>query len=327
MTDEGRETILAERRRTTAARLDRLRDHLTRENTEALLGNAACIYATGSVGRGETSEHSDLDVFIVASTGDTAPAGAPIDSAGIVDRLSTAALAENFPPFSKGGQFLRVHPLSDLIGHLGTSDDDHTNVLTARLLLLLESRPVMGTAVYEQVIESVIRTYWKDFAGNEGRFVPVFLTNDITRFWKVLCLSYEAHGDDTLGERRVRNYKLKNSRLLTCYSAILYLAWVLRARGTVTPDDAIAMARLTPTERLQVIGRDSVFAPQAWQLLRMYAKFLFAVDVEKQELQLRFASHEYHTARREEARQFGDAIFRLLVQLAAESSLLRYLLV
>src|SRR5206468_800733 len=123
----------------------------------------------------------------------------------------------------------------------------------ARLLLLLESRAVMGDVVYDRAIKSVVATYWRDYAGNERHFVPVFLTNDITRYWKVLCLGYEAHGDDTLEERRLRNYKLKYSRLLTCYSAILYLAWVLRARTTVTPEDAIDMARLTPTERLEFV--------------------------------------------------------------------------
>jgi len=320
------DSVLGERRRFTEERIEQLRTRLEAPDVEALLGEAACIYATGSVGRGESSSHSDLDLFVVSQVG-TAQADSNSNLNRVADRLSDVARELGYPPFSKEGEYLKAHPLNDLIGHLGTREDDHTNVFTARMLLLLESRTIIHERVYDRAIDAVVKTYWRDYTGNEKNFIPVFLTNDITRYWKVLCLSYEAHGDDTSEERRLRNYKLKHSRLLTCYSAILYLAWVLRARETVTPDDAVAMTRLSPTERLEFIGTDPVFVPQARGLLKMYAKFLETVDAPKADLLSRFAKSTYHAERRTEARAFGDAVFRLLVQLAEPTDLLRFLLV
>ncbi|HEY2090251.1 MAG TPA: DUF294 nucleotidyltransferase-like domain-containing protein [Thermoanaerobaculia bacterium] len=324
MSDVG--SVLGERRTLTNERVQHLRKRLESPDVEASLGEHSCIYATGSVGRGESSSHSDLDLFIVSQVG-TAQPDAVANSKCVVDRLAEVAKELGYPPFSKEGEYLKAHPLNDLIGHLGTREDDHTNVFTARMLLLLESRAVIHEPIYNRAIEAVVKTYWRDYAGNEKNFIPVFLTNDITRYWKVLCLSYEAHGDDSPEERRLRNYKLKHSRLLTCYSAILYLAWVLRARETVTPEDATAMTGLSPTERLEFIGRDPVFVPQARRLLEMYAKFLETVDAPKADLLIRFADSTYHATRRTEARAFGGAVFQLLIQLAEPTELLRFLLV
>ena len=320
-------SALGERRRLTDSRLRAVHNRLQQLGVETLLGEEACIYATGSIGRGESCEFSDLDVFIVSEVSGGLGAARSIAFNIVIDRLIEVAHELEFPPFSKDGEYLKAHPLNELIGHLGTREDDHTNVFTARMLLLLESRSVLGDVVYDRALAAVVETYWRDFVGNEENFVPVFLTNDINRYWKVLCLSYEAHGDDTPQERRLRNYKLKHSRLLTCYSAILYLAWVLRARNTVTPDDAVAMTRLSPTERLEFIARDPVLAPQAKRLLAMYSKFLGTVNAPKQELLGRFADSAYHVSRRTEARAFGDAIFLLLKQLAEPTELLRFLLV
>jgi hypothetical protein len=43
----------------------------------------------------------------------------------------------------------------------------------------------------------------------------------------------------------------KHSRLLTCYSALLYLLGVYRRQNSVGPTDAVAMIDRTPTERLE----------------------------------------------------------------------------
>lgn len=55
---------LQERREFTREKFARLRDRLS--DIEPLLGDRACIYATGSYGRLEAGEQSDLDLFILA---------------------------------------------------------------------------------------------------------------------------------------------------------------------------------------------------------------------------------------------------------------------
>lgn len=326
---EGRSVpeLIQQRRTRTDERVTELREWLTTAGAEALIGNAACVYATGSVGRGEASEQSDLDVFVI-STGELKG----LDSVRLLAKLIDATEAVKFPPFSGDGEYLQIHAVAKLIDLLGTRKDDYTNVFTARLLLLLESRPILGTSVYESALRQVIDSYWRDFDDHQRDFRPTFLVNDISRFWKGLCVSYEAAGspasDEEKARRRLNNYKLKHSRLLTCYSALLYLASLLRHAKSVSPEDAFTMAQLTPLDRLLAV-RDANPDRRADvdTLLDAYAAFLDTTDTVKKELLDRFAVDAYHEAKREEAHRFGDLIFDLLSELASKSPLFRYLVV
>src|SRR5262245_52132623 len=101
----------------------------------------------------------------------------------------------------------------------------------------------------------VIQSYWRDFSRHKKDFMPAFLANDILRLWRTFCVNYEANtaseSPEKRAKRRLKNYKLKHNRLLTCYSALLYLLAIYTRKGTVTPLDARKMIRLTPTERLE----------------------------------------------------------------------------
>lgn len=63
--------LLEQRRSDTRERLDELKSELT--ESPAIIGDKACVYITGSGGRGEMSSHSDLDLFIVSDTEEANP--------------------------------------------------------------------------------------------------------------------------------------------------------------------------------------------------------------------------------------------------------------
>lgn len=138
-----------------------------------------------------------------------------------------------------------------MVKTLGHPNDDASNTFTARLLLLLESKPLFGTDVYWEAIEQVIAAYWGDFTDHKNEFVPAFLANDVLRIWRTFCVNYEARTarepEEKRAKRKLKNYKLKHSRLLTCYSALAYLLAVFQEKKTVTPADARTMVGLTPT--------------------------------------------------------------------------------
>jgi hypothetical protein len=56
-----------------------------------------------------------------------------------------------------------------------------------------------------------------------------------------------------VAKRKLKNYRLKHSRLHTCYSSLLYLLAIYSAKDTVSIEDAATMVHLTPTERLEWI--------------------------------------------------------------------------
>lgn len=338
------ETLL-KRRAFTTDRLGKLIETLKKSGADAVAEGCACVYATGSGGRGEMSGRSDLDVFIVQFQAKAKPL-TNLNEIILKARLIEANRALDFEDFSGDGEYVKSYDAKlDLIDKLGTRHDDYQNVLTARLLLLLESRPILNEALYGTVIDALVANYWRDYPQNSKNFLPVFLLNDILRFWKTLCLNYEERtGDATTdllqkerevedpklrGKRRLHNYKLKYSRMLTCYSAIIYLMGALeRDGGTVSPEVAMKMVHMSPTARLEAIAS---FAPATdaivEKILTSYAQFLQICDDEKPALQQKFSEAEFKKLRFDEASEFGRDISNLLHTIGKDSELLRFLVV
>jgi predicted nucleotidyltransferase len=159
----------------------------------------ACVYATGSFGRGEASKHSDLDLFILGR-GDGKPgldgkegsALSRLDEILVKAELIEVTRQLKIPEFSGDGRWLVHYSLYDFTHTLGTPEDDVTNTFTARLLLLLESCPLVEDAVYKEVTNDVIAAYWRDYEDHKSAFMPAFLANDILRLWRTFCVNYEA---------------------------------------------------------------------------------------------------------------------------------------
>ena len=309
--------LLEQRRQYVDARLSDLGRLLA--DAERLAGDKACVYLTGSFGRGEASAFSDLDVFIVGRGSDDRPELRRLDQICLKAELIDATRQCGFQDFSGDGQYLEHHTFERLLSSLGRSEDDARNTFTARLLLLLESRPLLGPAVYDDVIADVIERYWRDYEDHMREFLPAFLVNDILRLWRTFCVNYEASTQteplEKKAKRRLKNYKLKHSRLLTCYSALAYLLSVHRSKATVTPEDAKAMVALVPTARLESIGAQhegTVIQEQAARLLDRYEGFLEETAQEEETLLERFTDREPHRRYAERAREFGDQVFSLL---------------
>jgi predicted nucleotidyltransferase len=125
------------------------------EQSDRVVGEHTCIYTTGSAGRGELGEHSDLDIFLLSTREQASKLDAMVLQSAIVRALD----ASHFPPPSNDGEFLTLHTVERLVEHMGGRDDDWSNTFTARMLLLLESRPLVGEASYEQALDGVLAAY------------------------------------------------------------------------------------------------------------------------------------------------------------------------
>lgn len=330
---------LAERRTNTAARINELRDNL--KSAEAIANNKACVYATGSFGRREAGTFSDLDLFIVGRN-DGKPNEYGIEGSKLSqldEILVKAALIEltrtlGIPEFSGDGRYLVHYSAHEFTKTLGTRDDDVTNTFTARVLLLLESCPLIGNAVYDCVIREVIAAYWRDYEDHKVEFMPAFLANDILRLWRTFCVNYEA-GTATEPEaakvkRKIKNYKLKHSRLLTCYSALLYMLAIFKRQKTISPEDAMDMIGLSPTERLEWLGQQSDFVSAhkiVARLLEQYERFLAATNVCESDLMERFSHKAVSREHMNAAYKFGDLMFDALKLVGDGSNFYRLLVV
>ena len=309
---------LADRRCYSRMRIAELRSQL--KEAEALAVGKACVYATGSFGRGEAGSHSDLDLFILAKSD---PNGASLlqrlDEICMKADLVEVTRKLKFPDFSGDGRYLDQHTAYEFTNTLGTERDDVTNTFTARLLLLLESCVLLERTVYEHVMEEVVAAYWRDYEDHKSDFIPAFLANDILRLCRTFCVNYEARTerkpDHEKAKGKIKNYKLKHSRMLTCYSALLYLLAIYDDRKTVSPSDALSMIRCTPTERLEWL-RDAPHLqrahPTVVNLLEQYELFLEATNTDESELVARFLDKKTSREYMEAAYRFGDLMYDAL---------------
>jgi len=153
--------------------------------------NGLSIYVTGSYGRHEASIHSDIDLFFMVD-GNLQEAESPnIKSLRMFSKIIEVADGMKFPAFSNDGEYLKILESSHLSIHLGGREDDYKNYFTARMLMLLESQPIYDQETYSTIIAGIIDSYFRDYKHHPKNFRPVFIINDILRFWKTLCLNYE----------------------------------------------------------------------------------------------------------------------------------------
>jgi predicted nucleotidyltransferase len=324
--------LVEQRRIETATRIRLLRNQLKR--AEELCSDKACVYMTGSFARGEASRHSDLDLFIVSTGSREKPTLRKLDEILIEAQLIDATRKLEISDFSGDGEYLVHYPADELKTRLGTQQDDFNNTFTARLLLLLESSPLLGRSAYHTVIKEVINAYWRDYPHHKANFMPAFLANDILRMWRTFCVNYEARTQKTppakRAKRRLMNYKLKHSRLLTCYSALFYLLTVFEKNKTVTPKDAAHMVSLTPTQRLDWLVSEPKAAKAhsgIQELIKKYEFFLHLTDASKTELVRLFGDNQRTTEYWESAYAFGDLAYQILDTLGRKSRFYRLLVV
>jgi hypothetical protein len=299
------------------------------------LRDDTCLYVTGSGGRGELSDHSDLDLFLIREGERPSRLDEMVLGAAVVGALRSCA----FPQPSKDGEFLTLHRLSEMLQHMGTPKDDALNLFTARMLLLLESRCIEGHAFYDRAVDQVLGQYWRNLDKHPNDYLPIILLNDISRYWRIVLLNYEAKqnprsdgatsfSEEEQAERRLRSHKLRFSRCLLCYSAIAFLLAEART-GNVTHRSVREMVKITPIERFERVGQmvDQSACFVIEDLLTQYANFLERMNVGKQELVLRFQEPSFRKECAAKGEAFGAKMAELMQQLGNENGLYRYLIV
>jgi hypothetical protein len=338
VTDHG--NIFHVRQEETTRRLETFRrkldEHLA-DDRATVIGKHTCIYATGSGGRGELSRYSDLDAFVLRVDSKRSS----LDATLIQSAILRATRACGFPDPSREGEFLKMHTASELMRLFGTPQDDVENTFTARMLLLLESTPIVGEMAYWKAVRTVVDAYWRNYKQHQDDYLPIILLNDIVRYWRIVLLNYEAKNtpdkeaanNPTLNaDRRLRSYKLRFSRCMTCFSAIAYLLAATKLRrNNVSTKDVLDMVRTRPLDRLEWIADRFNQHPNLQrhieELLDLYALFLRETNKPKIALLRQFQREEYCRKRSREGTRFGHKMFELIADLGTGNPLYRYLVV
>lgn len=207
-----------------------------------------CVYACGSLGRLEMVEPSDLDLFFISmpDESDDSPFFSNIDRYIFFAKLYEINKKLGYQEPSKRGEYWDFISKKNLLD-IGSRQEDFNNSFTARMLLLLESKPVYNILAYEKLITDTISKYFTDYEDNKENFHPLFLMNDILRYWYTLTMNYEYRRDykDSESKKNWKRLKLKYARLVTCYSMLACLY-----KTNITPEYVHECIKITPFERL-----------------------------------------------------------------------------
>ena len=209
-----------------------------------------CVYACGSLARYELVENSDLDLFFINNSESQF---SNLNTFNFFSQLHRVQKKLDFKDPSKGGFFWSFTLKKNLLD-IGSQMEDCNNSLTARLLLLLESKPIFNAVLYDNIINETVKKYFVDYEEHVQDFVPMFLINDIFRYWYTLTLNYEFRRDnkDSQNDKCWKLLKLKYARLLTCFSFIACLF-----ENNITPEKVIEIIKKSPLERLDFVAANN----------------------------------------------------------------------
>jgi predicted nucleotidyltransferase len=323
-------TLIEERRTFSQARLGELSRRLAQIPELQRLKDFS-VYATGSYARNEASPHSDIDLFFVHCGASSSAKVSRLSELRLFAQIIEAGEQQEFPTFSNDGEFLKFLYLDDMLEMLGGREDDAQNFFTARMLLLLESAPLVNTDFYRQMLASIVEAYFRDYPDHAIDFRPVFLINDIIRFWKTLCLNYEHRrnkpDDDLLRKRsqQVKNFKLKFSRLMTCFGTVVA---VCAMQSPIEKEDILALTSLSPLERfMRATDGIKQLASLRSEILRDYHWFLESTALTSEQLHAQFDTMKERTELFRRADLFGDRVYDALAYFAKRNGYRRYLVI
>lgn len=231
-----------------------------------------CIYLAGSMSRNEYGKQSDIDLFIVSKQ-----KLSKVDEYTIYAAIIEINSKLQYTEFSNDARYLKVYSINDLINATGSPRDDNENLFTARQLLLLEGRPVFNKKFFKEIQNKVLEYYFIDDKGN-GDFKPLFLLNDILRYWRTLCLNYEQIRQDKTRLWRKKNINLKYSRKITIFSTILPMLF----NKNIDKNFMLSLCKKTPLERFAYaldLSKNEKYFDDFKKFIEIYEYFISAKEV------------------------------------------------
>jgi len=194
------------RRFTQQYRLD-LREKFAGLDTED-----TSIVVFGSLARDEATSKSDVDwTLLIDGIADPQHLNVAHEIQRRLDEIQAK------PP-GREGTFGSLAFSHEILHWIGGEGDSNANT-TQRILLLLESKPIGRTEAWDRVLNNVLSRYLTEDRGlwekTKERGVPLFLLNDIARFWRIMVVDFAYKQRDRANQGyALRSIKLGLSRKL-----------------------------------------------------------------------------------------------------------------
>lgn len=222
------------------------------------------VITTGSFGRDEASEESDLDWYLVIGN------GCDIDEEEIKKiKADLNEVIERHIKKEPGstGTFGEEVVENSLYQNYG-GDKDTNQAFTRRMLYLLESRFLFNELLYKEIKNKIISLYIKPDIPDAN--INRFMLNDIIRYYRTICTDYEYKVSEQGKAWGLRKIKLRFSRKLIYFSGIITVAETCNMTREEKIQKTLELLELPPLERIaKVVGPE-----HSHKFLESYSFFL-----------------------------------------------------
>ena len=217
----------------------------------------ACVAISGSLGRMEAHESSDLDLLVVIDDADaklTEPQSR-LAFEHIREAISRASCGRQLRPPKPGGIFsvpVSWKNLTDC-SRRGVVDEDVTTY-GQRMQLLLDAQPVLGHRRFMALQQDLLSWYSEQrvaaMMGEAGPFH--WLWQDVQRYWRSIRSRASWLHQDAADRALEVNLKLRSSRLVIVAAFLLSISKASKQSGDVPDRIGLLCEELakTPLERL-----------------------------------------------------------------------------
>jgi predicted nucleotidyltransferase len=231
--------------------------------SEAFTGDSdLAVVVTGSFGRNEASEASDMDWFIVVNEALDNDETKRLED--IVTSIINVYVVKNV---GDTGTFGGVVTKNELLVNFG-GDEDTNQKFTRRMLYLLESKWLFNENLYNELKFDILSRYIKVEVPDSG--LNRFILNDVIRYYRTICTDYEFKVSENDKKWGVRKIKLRFSRKLLYFSGLITVASTVSMSRELKLEKTKKLLSLAPIERIQYIfGKE-----QTATMMSYYSEFL-----------------------------------------------------
>ena len=207
------------------------------------------LITTGSFARVEASEHSDLDLFVIAKNNVNEML---FEDKERVEDIVSRHIQKNVGDTGIFGSEA-IETVENMLTNLGGRKDKNDK-LTRRMLFLLESVPLYNEPLYQEAKFKLIKRYIRDLQDDQ---IARFLLNDFIRYYRTISTDFEYKVVEAGKSWGLRNIKLTFSRELLYFAGILAVAETHGVPAENKASKLYELLQYPPLERVRIVCGDS----------------------------------------------------------------------